>query len=160
MSQYRCTDLPELVPLIRKNIQLNPHLDNGHLTVEALDWVNVLNCPLHSRHRIFPTQGANERGPNLILAVDCIYNPSLIPPLLATIDHFATPLRTKCLVAMELRDEDVVREFLTQWMSLDGWHIQRLDRTEEKAFLDERFVVWVGSKVSPITENSGFGTNV
>jgi hypothetical protein len=159
----------------------------------------------------------------LILAVDCIFNPALIPPLLITIDHYAhrfssaalgleghgvhsatssktdpsfppesspplsiftdqtdtpdapDPLKPSrlprplddsnssirgpesdvpkpvnsnsnsiALVMMELRDEDVVREFLTQWTALPGWEIRRV--IHENWPLDERFVTWVGFK--------------
>jgi hypothetical protein len=74
--------------------------------------------------------------PDLILASDCespqrnlfsatgltalfsgIYNPSLFPALLATIDVLSAPQRTLVLVICELRSAESVREFLAQWLA-------------------------------------------
>lgn len=161
VKSYTCTDLPELIPLIKKNIVLNCDLVPGHeesLLVEALDWKDVKNCPEALRPRLLShiygkcIQGVEgNTGFDLVLAVDCIYNPSLVPPLLATIDHFAIPNRSVIMIVMELRDENVVREFLTQWLAMTGWEIRQVGNDNHPSLLDERFVVWVGRKMNIIT---------
>ncbi|KIM24183.1 hypothetical protein M408DRAFT_331934, partial [Serendipita vermifera MAFF 305830] len=88
----------------------------------------------------------NSPGYDLILAVDCVYNPSLIPPLLTTIDLYTTPERSIVLVVMELRDEDVVREFLTQWGQMAGWKLWSIGDKSGTSLLDPRFAIWVAFK--------------
>ena len=79
---------------------------------------------------------------DLILAVDCIYNPSLLPALVETIDFLTTPGKTAVLVVVELRQEDVVREFLELWVAKGGWEIWRI----ANGFLGSRYAVWTGWK--------------
>lgn len=81
---------------------------------------------------------------DLVFAIDCIYNPSLLPALVTTIDAVSTAGRTWVVVVAELRQEDVLREFLDLWLKQDSsgkWRITRLE-----GLLDAHFVVWVGLK--------------
>jgi len=182
---YTFTDLPELCRLIEKNINLNVDLlarsppdrtsarrkkakssDDSkssdrrptNIAVEPLDWIALYDLPSHSRARLFPVP---DPPFDLILATDTIYNPALISPFLATLNHYvAEQRRTFVFLVMELRDEDVTREFLHQWMNLGGWRIWRTDGagvSEEDIvepadipaacrLLDERFASWVAWK--------------
>ena len=184
---YTFTDLPELCRLIEKNINLNIDLfacspaarvsspgrrkrakssDDSkysdrrpdNITVEPLDWVTLYDAPLRSRARLFPIP---DPPFDLVLATDTIYNPALVSPFLATLNHYAADQgRTIVFIVMELRDEDVTREFLHQWINLGGWQIWRTDGTnaseediEEPGYvpsprrlLDERFATWVAWK--------------
>lgn len=147
VRQYTVTDIPDLLPLIRKNLSLNydgwsnSNLSGpgSNITVEALDWVQLHRTPLAIRSRLIPTPADPI---DLILAVDCIYNPSLLPALVETIDFLTTPGKTAVLIVMELRQEDVVREFLTLWLAKGGWGIRRV----ASAFIGVRYAVWVGWK--------------
>ena len=47
----------------------------------------------------------------MLLAVDCIYHPTLVHPLLATMTALAAHRNTIKLVVAELRAEDVLREY-------------------------------------------------
>ena len=149
VRQYTVTDIPDILPLIRKNLALNfdawPNLKSSipgsNVRAEELDWLQFQHTPLSTRVRLFPLA----TDPlDLILAVDCIYNPSLLPALVETIDFLATPEKTAVLVIIELRQEDVVREFLELWIAKSGWEIWRVgDR-----FLGTRYAVWMGWKTS------------
>jgi predicted nicotinamide N-methyase len=160
-GHHTCTDLPELLALIKKNIVLNAKILSecpGRLSYEALNWNDVHVCSPAARERVFlnknstiRTEGGdsaqgNDIGFDLILVVDCVYNPSLIPPLLTTIDLYTVPGRTAVLVVMELRDEDVLREFLTQWIGMPGWEVRPVGNEGHPPFLDERFAMWIGFK--------------
>ena len=160
-SHYTCTDLPELVPLIKKNILLNGKLLSecpDRLSYNALNWNDVYECPPAARERLFSkgltdtrlvdnlNKESSNPGFDLILVVDCVYNPSLIPPLLTTIDLYTTLDRTAVLVVMELRDDDVLREFLTQWSRMPGWEIWSVGNEAHPSLLDERFAMWIGFK--------------
>jgi hypothetical protein len=79
---------------------------------------------------------------DLILVVDCVYNSSLLPALVETIDFLATPNQTAVLVVVELRQEDVIREFLEMWIARDAWQIWRVGF----GFLGSRYAVWAGWK--------------
>ncbi|CAE6403147.1 unnamed protein product [Rhizoctonia solani] len=126
------TDLPELTPLLRKNAK------SAKVSVEPLDWT----------WQIIPQFTAD-----LVLCVDCIYNTALVRPLVRVLGTFDAPI----LVVIELRDEDVVREFLYEWLawrpraygdgeSSGGFQVWRL----ADDLLSPRFVAWVGWKVQPI----------
>jgi hypothetical protein len=211
-SHYVATDIPDFVPLIRKNIQLNHNLviqsrksvGSGsfgfgfvdaapNVSTEPLDWLLVHDTPAPARHKLElelilfppPPSASNQldgpslnpkhdhdhgHGTGLILVVDCIYHPSLIPPLLSTLDHLAarpsslssTQDHTHAhgpdvLVVAELRSEDVIREFLEGWRALEGWTIWSLntgdvsgdsDDEDGLASFSARYGVWLGRKSS------------
>ncbi|CAE6454813.1 unnamed protein product [Rhizoctonia solani] len=104
------TDLPELTPLLRKNTK------SARVSVEPLDWT----------WQILPDFAAD-----LVLCVDCIYNTALVRPLVRVLGTFDAPI----LVVIELRDEDVVREFLNEWLE---WR----PHTDNKVSEDGGFQVW------------------
>ncbi|CAE7168971.1 unnamed protein product [Rhizoctonia solani] len=123
------TDLPELTPLLRKNAK------SDKVSVEPLDWT----------WQILPKLTAD-----LVLCVDCIYNTALVRPLVRVLGTFDAPV----LVVIELRDEDVVREFLREWLEWrphtgsqvpegGGFQVWRL----ADHLLSSRFVAWLGWKV-------------
>lgn len=149
VRRYTATDIDDLVPLITKNLTLNGILSipsspvkgaptKMNVSAEALDWVALRNCPASKR------QSAYSYPPlDLLLVVDCIYHPSLLPALVDTIDHMATAEQTAVLVVVELRAEDVVREFLELWLAAgegawDIWHVHEV--------MEGPYAVWVGWK--------------
>ncbi|GLB43364.1 putative lysine methyltransferase [Lyophyllum shimeji] len=146
VQRYTVTDIGALIPLLRKNVASNfdgwpeqclPSAPGSNVFVEELDWL-ILNStiPAH-RNRVVDFEPAD-----LILVVDCIYHPSLLPSLLETIDHLTIPARTAVLVVVELRAEDVIREFLELWLSRQGWEIRRLT-----GLLDRPYAMWLGWRV-------------
>lgn len=142
VRQYTGTDLHELVPLIQKNLVLNfpkwPLDSNVSLT--SLDWIELQKASPRNRARFFKFDPVN-----LLLVVDCIYHPSLVPPLVETIDYIATPDVTTVLVVVELRAEDVVREFLSCWLSLPSWEIWRVGSGEDN-IMKRPYAIWLGRK--------------
>ncbi|OCH89013.1 hypothetical protein OBBRIDRAFT_794679 [Obba rivulosa] len=164
VRRYTATDIDALVPLIRKNVSLNvpgvlqsppsspspgpqarprrvtsPPQSSADIVVEALDWITLHNASRHSRQAHFAYPAID-----LLLVVDCIYHPSLLPALVSTIDHLTTPGRTAVLVIVELRAEDVVREFLERWLALSsdgGWEIWSIP-----GLMEGPYSMWVGWK--------------
>lgn len=188
MRHYTATDLDYLVPLIRKNIALNiasvqqdlfprassssspRHKSNiSHRTanaqiqprvaVEALDWTELRTAAPHRRDSLFRLENADP--PDVIIVADCIFNPALLPALIEVINHYARTDHTRVLVAVELRAEDVVREFLELWLSSGDWEIWRFEKergdeagnqgteAEDSSWLSDEFALWVGWKISP-----------
>jgi len=121
---------------------LKAGISGSNITVEELDWLQLHRTPLSTRVRFYPST----TDLDLILAVDCIYNPSLLPPLVETIDFLASPGKTAVLVVIELRQEDVVREFLELWIAKGKWEIWRVG----DGFLGSRYVIWMGWKAGPL----------
>ena len=133
------------------------------VSVEALDWVALQRASSVSPSKassLFRLTRADP--PDLIISVDCVYNTALIPALLGTIDHYASPGRTRVLVAVELRAEDVMREFLERWLAMKDWVVWRVgERLEDDergdtnvkkdddgaSWLGVGFAVWIGWKV-------------
>ncbi|KAI0060752.1 hypothetical protein BV25DRAFT_1839546 [Artomyces pyxidatus] len=140
VRRYTATDILALVPLIRKNIA---HADtNSPASAVALDWTLPAD-------RQLPDDVLSD-PPDLVLAVDCIYHPSLVPPLLNTLAALAIPRQTVVLVISELRAEDVVREFLEGWLSRsdEGWQIWSVGGEAEDSLMGVRYAVWLGWRES------------
>jgi len=72
---------------------------------------------------------------------DCIYNPSLLPALVNTINCYTVPRHTEVMVVVELRSDEVIWDFLTLWLKSGMWKVIRLD------ILSHRYAVWVGRKM-------------
>lgn len=160
MRKYTATDIDDLIPLIRKNIALNhcndipdpasrhsrnvkrptPRLSEStpRAVAESLDWVVLYETSPQLRQKNFSFAPVD-----LLLIVDCIYNPSLVPALLSTIDYVTTPEQTAVLVIVELRSADVIREFLEAWLTLSqgAWEVSSI-----RGALDGPYAVWVGWK--------------
>ena len=114
----------------------------ANIAVESLDWIELQTCSQAERRRLLTGISAPV---DLLLVVDCIYHPSLVPPLLAAIDHFSTPDHTQVLVLSELRSEEVLREFLEGWVNTSGWKVWHV---EGDLLQDQHYVLWVGQKQS------------
>lgn len=88
--------------------------------------------------------------PDIVLVVDCIYHPSLIKPLLRTIEELSVRGRTVVWVVCELRAEDVVREFLEGWLEMEGgwkiWSMSGEGSEGEGQGLGPRYGMWIGWK--------------
>lgn len=143
VRQYTVTDIHDLVPLIQKNLVLNfPKWPlNSNVSLEPLDWLELQKLSPSNRSRFFKFDPVD-----LLLVVDCIYHPSLVPPLVETIDYMATDVTT-VLVVVELRAEDVIREFLSCWLSLPSWEIWRVGSGEDQ-IMKRPYAMWVGRKQS------------
>ncbi|KAF8216457.1 putative methyltransferase-domain-containing protein [Mycena galopus ATCC 62051] len=157
VGQYTATDIAELVPLIRKNVSLNfpgwPNVPTKqgvpgpgqNVAVDEINWEILHSTPLHRRAQLFPPPPAPF---DIVLVVDCIYHPNLLPPLLAAMDYVSTAGTTAVLVLMELRAEDVTRDFLEGWLTLGGgeWEIWRIANDEGMLGKNQPYVMWVGWK--------------
>ncbi|GAA5995087.1 uncharacterized protein JCM10292_004532 [Rhodotorula paludigena] len=161
--------LPAASDSARTASRRNPSTSGGDVaTVEVLelDWLAeaaAWDANSHSLHAsgFAPLSSspssrrpsALETPPDLILAVDCIYNPSLSAPLAKTILRHAGA-NTVVVVASELRDEEPLEEFLRAWQELgseeQGWRIARVgwddeaEKVQAGKLASSQFVVWVG----------------
>lgn len=151
-KSYTTTDIAPLLPLIRKNVALNfsgwthntkpPEGSPGsNICVEELDWETLLSLPPARRSRYYPKPAEPNAEWDLVLVVDCVYHPSLLPALVETIETVSTVGKTWVLVIVELRQEDVVREFLETWLQKGSWRLFRVDR-----LLDLPYVIWASQK--------------
>lgn len=124
--------------------------------VIELDWVVEAAAWDRHPHSLYSSSSRTAHpplpsAPSLIVASDCIFNPSLSAPLAKTILRHAGA-QTVVLVASEVRDEEPLEEFLTAWKEEGGerWTIWRacwegegeMEAAGELA--DGLFVVWVG----------------
>ncbi|KAF8473694.1 putative methyltransferase-domain-containing protein [Russula ochroleuca] len=129
VRKYTTTDIPALLPLLRKNVLSAPPTTTGTtVTVAALDWT------LPTLRQI----DISADPPDVLLVVDCIYHPTLVRPLLATMTALAAPQHTVALVVAELRAEDVLRDFLEGWIEL-GWRVWSI----AEGLLGPRWGMWV-----------------
>ncbi|KAG0694221.1 putative methyltransferase-domain-containing protein [Suillus ampliporus] len=142
-KSYTATDIAPLLPLIRKNVALNfaEGSPGSNISVEELDWETLLSLPPTGRSRYYPKPPEPNVEWDIVLIVDCIYHPSLLPALVETIETVSTARKTWVLVMVELRQEDVVREFLERWLDKGTWQLFRVD-----GLLDLPYVIWAGQK--------------
>jgi hypothetical protein len=143
------TDTEDLVALIRKNLRHNfpnwgfntaPGSAGANVSVETLDWVELQQRTESQKNKLLSSV---VQPVDLVLAVDCIYHPSLISPLLEAMDRLATGKFTSVLVLSELRSEEVMREFLQSWLVLPGWKIWHVGGD---LLREPHYVMWVGQK--------------
>ncbi|KIY53014.1 hypothetical protein FISHEDRAFT_34178 [Fistulina hepatica ATCC 64428] len=164
VQRFIATDIQHLLPLIRKNLTLNSSR-TANVLVEELDWERIHAVPASLRHRFSlpfdPPPDSESTAlvqadacyPDIIISVDCIYHPRLVPPLVSTLTHFTEPGHTVVVIVCELRAEDVLREFLQQWLaSDDAWEVWRAGDGNGEGLLGNPYVVWVGRRVVTSTQ--------
>jgi hypothetical protein len=96
--------------------------------------------------------GPNEAGYDIALAVDCLFNESLVEPFVNALDCISAKA---VIVVSELRSPEVLRLFLETWLKKEGWEIWRACKAGEEGevesnppLLGKKYVVWVGWKAS------------
>ncbi|KAG1864834.1 hypothetical protein F4604DRAFT_1893352 [Suillus subluteus] len=119
-KSYTATDIAPLLPLIRKNVALN--FAGSNISVEELDWETLLSLPPTGR----PTPSGISSWSLIVSTTLPFFLHSSRQSRLCS-----TAGKTWALVIVELRQEDVVREFLERWV--DG-------------LLDLPYVVWACQK--------------
>jgi len=137
VRRYTATDIPELVPLVKKNISMNfSSTSTPNIVVQDLDWITLQSTSATLRAKAFSFEVVD-----LLLAVDCVYHPSLVIPLVNTMRYLTTPGKTTVVVVVELRMEDVVREFLEAWLESDSkWQIWSVGERR----LNSAYAMWIG----------------
>ncbi|KAF4610556.1 hypothetical protein D9613_006705 [Agrocybe pediades] len=146
VAHYTATDIGPLVPLIQKNVAHNFSGDQASkVSVTELDWIALQSASPSQRQKLYDV---SSNPVDLILAVDCIYHPSLIPPFLTALDYLCAPGKTTALVVSELRAADVMLEFLDSWLKFPGWQVWRVPNT----LLGKHYVIFVGWKEELINE--------
>lgn len=142
-STWLATDQEAILPLLTKNVYLAQTLrPEVRICADALDWEETaaqlgrsdrraqryrdqLWAPWsHSSTTIDEKEEeeATVLGPDVVLAVDVVYNESLFPALLGALTYVCVPGQTVVFVLLELRQADMVREFLAQWLAWDKVH--------------------------------------
>ncbi|KAH9931996.1 uncharacterized protein BXZ73DRAFT_89957 [Epithele typhae] len=109
------TDVHE--PVLQRcevNVRLPCNASHRHpdMTVLRLDWSDA-----QDPDRSGPIDDlANVRAtPDIVLGADLVYEPSIIPPLVAVLDATLSPGRDRiALIALTLRNEDTMSDFLRQ----------------------------------------------
>jgi len=113
-----------------------PSASTSNIVARDLDWITLQSTPPTLRTKAFSFEAVD-----LLLVVDCVYHPSLVGPLVETIQYLATPGKTTVMVVVELRADDVVREFLEAWLQSDPrWVIWSLG---EQRF-SSAYALWMG----------------
>ncbi|WVQ83854.1 hypothetical protein IAT38_005998 [Cryptococcus sp. DSM 104549] len=172
-GRYTASDRFENLKLVKRNLDLNglgavgllPDLENetkhssppkrgrkkegvkeAEVILEEIDWVEVSEEMKRHRHEA-PKEG--EKGYDLVLAVDCIYNEHLVQPLVDTLARYC-PVGgdTVVWVVVELRSADVLTTFLDKWLNDPSgpWTIVRLGGRAMGQWEGKRarWVGWVG----------------
>jgi len=69
------TDLPDVLPLLNRNVSNNTHANTDHIVVEPLGWGNSVHSEcINSKYKI-----------DLVIASDLVYFPELFDPLIKTL---------------------------------------------------------------------------
>ncbi|KAG8188582.1 hypothetical protein JTE90_005939 [Oedothorax gibbosus] len=104
------TDLPEVIPLLQKNIELNKNILKGNTSASVLVW------------------GSNENTlpvPDLILVSDCIYYDQSVEKLIPTLEQLSTS-HTEVLISYEDRVLGNKKELLKKFLDAlkKSFHIE------------------------------------
>ncbi|CED84541.1 Predicted methyltransferase [Phaffia rhodozyma] len=82
------TDLdPRVLQSLEDNVALNGL--SSEIAVERLDWDDILSPNKTDRDDV--TSLVDRIDPGLVIAADVVYDPSIIPPLIATLSHLLQP---------------------------------------------------------------------
>ncbi|KAL1408709.1 Ribosomal protein lysine methyltransferase [Vanrija albida] len=136
-ASYTATDRRENLKLVRRNVEAN----GGAARVDELDWVDVARARAKEGYAS-PLAGETD----LVIAVDCIYNESLVAPLVDTLAVLCAR-GAVAWVVVELRSSDVLTHFLDTWLNdRAGWTIVRLGDGAMGSWdgASPRWVGWVG----------------
>ncbi|CDZ96179.1 Cytosine deaminase FCY1 and related enzymes [Phaffia rhodozyma] len=138
VRRWVCSDQLDCLKLISQNVSSLDPSNKTNIEIAEVDW-------LHSTPP--PTEAYD-----LILCLDCVYNPNVIKGLVQTFDSQAEEGRTVICIVMEVRAEDVVGEFLETWLQngkSDGnkvhWIVNRFDWGDGDG-AGGKFVGWLGWK--------------
>ncbi|GAA5916801.1 hypothetical protein JCM6882_004172 [Rhodosporidiobolus microsporus] len=140
------------LPLVVRNLRANGVDSSPSFAVEELDWLAESALFLKDRSPLSSSSSScSNPPPDLIIAADCIYNPSLSAPLAHTILRHSGP-DTVVVVASELRDEEPLEVFLRAWVEEGGqrWRVVRAgwetegERKGAGELEGGQYVVWVG----------------
>jgi predicted nicotinamide N-methyase len=142
---WTATDQYSMMNLLEKNLS-----QSGAIAKE-LDWsqasqVYRFGAPSAKVNFLSAFKATDDAQFDLILATDCIFNPSLFPAFLDTLTLFATPRMTGVLVVCELRQSDMLHDFISAWLTHKGrWSICTLEATKVLGpRLSRGSVVWLG----------------
>lgn len=154
--QWISTDQSSNIPLIQKNISNSvkkyPHI---HVTACELDWLQIYNFgkdDRSQRHKedyvkhILNTCSRNKDAaeyPDVVICIDCVYNPALHAPLISALDTFCEPRKTVILVVVQLRDVDNTRSFLESWTEQVDHEIYYLEDDLLPPNMQQGYAAWV-----------------
>ncbi|XP_064480232.1 protein N-lysine methyltransferase METTL21D-like [Ornithodoros turicata] len=97
------TDLPELLPLIKMNVNENERILKGEVDVRSLQWGSCAeNC---------------KDKPDVLLMSECVYYEESIEPLVQTMTDLSGP-RTQTLLSYEERDNEANARTLAKFLEL------------------------------------------
>ncbi|PWN37911.1 uncharacterized protein FA14DRAFT_119655 [Meira miltonrushii] len=149
------SDQDQIVPLLRKNVE---GLSKGGViaSASAIDWIEASqiykrgsSSSMHSYLKgILDTWSTDEQSihwPDIIFATDCIFNPHLFDAFLDTLCLFTQPNKTLVYVVCELRQADMMQDFLQAWLDHSGnWTIHTIESSDVLGpHLSKGSVVWV-----------------
>lgn len=149
------TDRKENLSLIAKNVAScippSPQVD---VHVRELDWMHIhdVGQDPHARRlkarlvrdTLAPfSSEADVVYPDLILCVDCVYNPALHAPLVSTLDAFCEPSKTVILLVMQLREVDNTQMFLEAWTQHTDHTIYHLDDDMLPPAMRQGYAAWI-----------------
>lgn len=154
--EWISTDRSENMQLLEKNVgRCRLSNDRVRVTVCELDWLNLDAAQGRSldliRKHVLSFYGASQEDlayPELIVSMDCVYNPALHRPLVKTIHTFCKPNYTKAFLMIQLRDVDNTRNFLETWNSFPSFKLYHLEDYMLPPAMRSGFTAFVAIRVT------------
>lgn len=149
--QWIASDRKENIPLLEKNLATLVKNSAAQVHVEELDWFEVQHGSPASRKQLVRdilrplSRSDSDQDPvlDLVLCIDCVYNPGLHDALLATMDAFCAPHHTAVLVAIQLREAENTRQFLSSWAERGHYTIYGLEDDMLPAPMRCGYAAWI-----------------
>lgn len=153
--QWIATDRGENIPLMEKNFSRSVKKQSQiHLSACELDWLQLHQFGNDDRSQRYKASyvrdvlGSSSHDstvtyPDLIICIDCVYNPALHAPLIATLDAFCEPGKTVILIVIKLRDVDNTRSFLQAWTEQVQHEIYHLEAELLPTTMQRGYAAWL-----------------
>lgn len=140
------TDKAELLPLLRKNLQAADS-PTAKVDVDEYDWVYLHSSTPRLRQACIesilrPFSSDDLTFPDLVLCVDCVYNPSLFPALVDAIKAVCAQ-HTVIMIAVQLRAYDTMREFFAEWLGNDEFRAFSVEDDALPPEYRQGYAMWI-----------------
>lgn len=140
------TDQAELLPLLCKNLR-DVHSSAVNIHVAEYDWVYLHSSTQRLRQEYIesllrPFSRDALTYPDLVLCVDCVYNPSLFPALVDAIKVICSS-NTAVVIAVQLRAFDTIQEFLAEWLGTGEFHVFSVEDDALPPEYRQGYAIWI-----------------
>lgn len=145
--KWIATDQAELLPLLSRNLK-GKDSPSVKTYVDEYDWTYIQSLT-NPRHRkdylaelLSPFSSAETKYPDLVLCVDCVYNPALFRALANAIEAVCAQ-HTVVVIVVQLRAYDTIHEFLDVWLRSGKFCAYSVEDSALPPAFRQGYAIWI-----------------